>query len=216
MPEFARAPRRAKAGHGRQTFLLLREIVADERFAGLPARTQSVVLTAVIQHADGEGKFWPKARKLGELVGRTDRSVRDALDQAVASGLLTKQGYLRPDGKRGSNTYQVDAVLVTRAEETFLACGNRKESSYGQNRKKPSYGQDRKRPSELNEILNEISEREGQPLTDDQKTGFVLCAFENCTRKRRGGSSFCQGHGKEANRTLRVVLKPVADEEHAA
>lgn len=149
---FRRAPRRGRDGHQRLTFLLEREIVADPRFAKLGGPAQSVLLAAVNTYADAEGKFWPKASTLAELVGRSERSVLDSLRAAAAIGLLRIEPYLRPDGKRGSNTYYVDRALVTSAEETFLASDDGKEPAPGQDGKKSSSGQDGKKPAGLNEI----------------------------------------------------------------
>jgi hypothetical protein len=45
---------------------------------------------------------------------------------------------------------------------------------------------------------------------EDARTGFLLCAFGACTRRRSPGSSFCDGHGKDANRLLRILPREIA------
>jgi hypothetical protein len=48
----------------------------------------ALVLLRLAAHANRDGVAWPSARKLAEMVGRSERRVRTALEQLVDLGLI--------------------------------------------------------------------------------------------------------------------------------
>jgi hypothetical protein len=66
----------------------------------------------VTDFADGEGKWWHKTKAWAAAAGVSAATVKRAISEAEEAGLLTREPYLRPDGKQGSTTYKLDEALI--------------------------------------------------------------------------------------------------------
>lgn len=75
---------------------------------------QKAVLLALADLANGRFECWPGQRRLAEMTGYTDRSVRSALVELVSRGLVSRETRARSNGSRSSDRYtlHVDLALV--------------------------------------------------------------------------------------------------------
>jgi hypothetical protein len=96
---------------------LVRAVIADARFAKLRAPAQAAILVAVIQHADHNGRWYVKAETLAKALGRSERRVRDAISECMDAGVLLGTRRRRPDGTLSVYDYELDDVIVRRADE---------------------------------------------------------------------------------------------------
>lgn len=100
-----------------RSFAIMKALVNDERFVKLSAKAQAALLVAVIHHADHNGWWRLKAKTLANEVGRSDRRVRDAINECVAVGLIVAARQRRPDGTLGVYDFELDDVITHQADE---------------------------------------------------------------------------------------------------
>lgn len=69
---------------------------------------QKVVLLALADHSDDDGKCWPSIRRLVKKVNVTDRTVQRVIRDLQAAGLVSVEPRPRPDGRGAtSNLYRL-------------------------------------------------------------------------------------------------------------
>ena len=65
--------------------------------------------------ADVNGLFWPRKSTWARRASIHEETVKRAVREAEAAGLITREAHARPNGRQGSNTYRFDAELVAAA-----------------------------------------------------------------------------------------------------
>jgi len=76
------------------------------RIGGLSIAAKAVLM-ALADHADAEGKAWPKLKTLGEATSMTERHVRRQIGVLEERGLLAREDRFRRDGGQTSNIYRL-------------------------------------------------------------------------------------------------------------
>lgn len=78
--------------------------------------SEKLVLLALANYADAEGKCWPSQARLALDTGLTDRQIRRVFVSLIEAGLMTKKERRRPDGYRAS-----DVITLTLSPDTMSA-----------------------------------------------------------------------------------------------
>lgn len=65
--------------------------------------TAKLVLLALANFADADGRCWPSQKTLGGLTSLSERAVRNAIDALASAGHLSKVARRRADGSRASD-----------------------------------------------------------------------------------------------------------------
>ncbi len=76
------------------------------RIGGLSIAAKAVLM-ALADHADAEGKAWPKLKTLAEITSMTERHVRRQIGVLEERGLLAREDRFRRDGGQTSNIYRL-------------------------------------------------------------------------------------------------------------
>lgn len=76
------------------------------RIGGLSIAAKAVLM-ALADHADSEGKAWPKLKTLAEITSMTERHVRRQIGVLEGRGLLVREDRFRKDGGQTSNVYRL-------------------------------------------------------------------------------------------------------------
>jgi hypothetical protein len=76
------------------------------RIGGLSIAAKAVLM-ALADHADAEGKAWPKLKTLAEITSMTERHVRRQIGVLEERGLLAREDRFRRDGAQTSNMYRL-------------------------------------------------------------------------------------------------------------
>jgi len=76
------------------------------RIGGLSIAAKAVLM-ALADHADAEGKAWPKLKTLAEITSMTERHVRRQIGVLEGRGLVTREDRFRKDGGQTSNVYRL-------------------------------------------------------------------------------------------------------------
>jgi DNA-binding transcriptional ArsR family regulator len=76
------------------------------RIGGLSIAAKAVLM-ALADHADAEGKAWPKLKTLAEITSMTERHVRRQIGVLEGRGLLVREDRFRKDGGQTSNIYRL-------------------------------------------------------------------------------------------------------------
>jgi hypothetical protein len=109
---FARAPRKTVWRQPSDAFALLNALSGDRDFRKLRASTQAALYLAATRFADRTGAFWPKVATWAAECETSPSTVERAIREAVHTGVLEREPYLRPNGTQGSTTYRFRADLV--------------------------------------------------------------------------------------------------------
>jgi hypothetical protein len=80
--------------------------------------SEKLVLLALANFADAEGRCWPSQARLALDTGLTDRQIRRVFVSLIDAGLMTKEHRRRRDGYRAS-----DLITLTIFEDTVSAKG---------------------------------------------------------------------------------------------
>lgn len=67
--------------------------------------TRNVVLLALADFADENGRCWPSVRSLCRMTKLCERTIRSCLSELEAAGLITRARRVREDGGHSSNEY---------------------------------------------------------------------------------------------------------------
>jgi hypothetical protein len=65
--------------------------------------TVKLVLLALANHADADGRCWPSQKTLAGLTSLSERAIRSALDVLTKDGWIGREERRRPDGSRASD-----------------------------------------------------------------------------------------------------------------
>lgn len=76
------------------------------RIGGLSIAAKAVLM-ALADHADAEGKAWPKLKTLAEITSMTERHVRRQIGVLEGRGLVIREDRFRKDGGQTSNIYRL-------------------------------------------------------------------------------------------------------------
>lgn len=76
------------------------------RIGGLSIAAKAVLM-ALADHADAEGKAWPKLKTLAEITSMTERHVRRQIGVLEGRGLVVREDRFRKDGGQTSNIYRL-------------------------------------------------------------------------------------------------------------
>lgn len=76
------------------------------RIGGLSIAAKAVLM-ALADHADAEGKAWPKLKTLAEITSMTERHVRRQIGMLEGRGLVIREDRFRKDGGQTSNIYRL-------------------------------------------------------------------------------------------------------------
>lgn len=76
------------------------------RIGGLSIAAKAVLM-ALADHADAEGKAWPKLKTLAEITSMTERHVRRQIGVLEGRGLVMREDRFRKDGGQTSNIYRL-------------------------------------------------------------------------------------------------------------
>ena len=76
------------------------------RIGGLSIAAKAVLM-ALADHADAEGKAWPKLKTLAEITSMTERHVRRQIGVLEGRGLVMREDRFRKDGGQTSNVYRL-------------------------------------------------------------------------------------------------------------
>lgn len=76
------------------------------RIGGLSIAAKAVLM-ALADHADAEGKAWPKLKTLAEITSMTERHVRRQIGVLEGGGLVMREDRFRKDGGQTSNIYRL-------------------------------------------------------------------------------------------------------------
>lgn len=76
------------------------------RIGGLPIAAKAVLM-ALADHADAEGKAWPKLKTLAEITSMTERHVRRQIGVLEGRELVVREDRFRKDGGQTSNIYRL-------------------------------------------------------------------------------------------------------------
>ena len=76
--------------------------------------SEKLVLLALANYADAEGRCWPSQSRLARDTGLTDRQIRRVFVSLMTAGLMSKQERRRPDGYRAS-----DVITLTISPDTM-------------------------------------------------------------------------------------------------
>ncbi len=76
------------------------------RIGGLPIAAKAVLM-ALADHADADGKAWPKLKTLAEITSMTERHVRRQICVLEGRGLVMREDRFRKDGGQTSNIYRL-------------------------------------------------------------------------------------------------------------
>lgn len=196
-----------------------------------PAKCVGYTLTTYV---NGDMLAWPGRHTLAADTSLSVRSVDRALAALEDAGFLdvyppkkpvrqTRNGEAKlveqrrggrvSGGKGYSNEYTL--VIPTERRATDVPpISNRATQAQRRATHSPKKG-DTAAP-ELEREPEEELELVDHRLREDQKTGFERCSVGDCVDFRVAGSRFCEEHGKEADRMLRVLPNRVVDEEAAA
>ena len=105
----------------------VKRLIAAPRFPALTDRAARVLLVALVEYADGSGKWWPSNETLATKLGVSTRTVQRAAEEFTGESLaslvdpprplVTVEPWLRPPGHgaagpQGSNTYSLDPSLL--------------------------------------------------------------------------------------------------------
>lgn len=80
------------------------------RVGGLSIAAKAVLL-ALADHADVEGKAWPKLKTLAEITSMTERHVRRQIGVLEGRELVVREDRFRKDGGQTSNIYCVPPTI---------------------------------------------------------------------------------------------------------
>lgn len=86
------------------------------RIGGLSIAAKAVLM-ALADHADAEGKAWPKLKTLAEITSMTERHVRRQIGMLEERGLLAREDRFRRDGGQTSNIYRLAIERPTAERE---------------------------------------------------------------------------------------------------
>lgn len=114
-PKPSRAGRASDGQDPLWTYRFCRRLAADPRFAALVASHRYILLVGALEFADVNGLFWPRKSTWARHASIHEETVKRAVREAEAAGLITREAHARPNGRQGSNTYRFDAELVAAA-----------------------------------------------------------------------------------------------------
>jgi hypothetical protein len=80
--------------------------------------SEKLVLLALANFADADGRCWPSQARLAHDTGLTDRQVRRVFVSLIAAGVMTKKHRRRADGYRAS-----DMITLTIFQDTMSSKG---------------------------------------------------------------------------------------------
>lgn len=86
------------------------------RVGGLSIAAKAVLM-ALADHADAEGKAWPKLKTLAEITSMTERHVRRQIGVLEGRGLVVREDRFRKDGGQTSNIYRLAIERPTGGRE---------------------------------------------------------------------------------------------------
>lgn len=109
----------SRAGDLFQAFAFCRAIIEHPEYPMMPAKTQSALLTAVIRHADREGRFELKYETLGAELGRAGRNAGEAM-RLAAPTFVEIRHRRRADGKQRPSAFRLSTGIRKRADEIVL------------------------------------------------------------------------------------------------
>jgi hypothetical protein len=99
-----RRPRKSSAS---DRIAFVEAIIDDPRFPTLSERSQLVLLVMGIRHADADGRCWPSRARLARLLGAHRDTIRRAMRDLFASGLLVAEPHYGSSRKQTTDTLTI-------------------------------------------------------------------------------------------------------------
>jgi DNA-binding MarR family transcriptional regulator len=74
---------------------------------------EKLLLMAIADHADDDGKAWPSQDRLGQKIGRSERTVRERLKKLESLELLVREQRHKENGHRTSDMIRLNMPTTT-------------------------------------------------------------------------------------------------------